>query len=99
MEAVCRNQETKGDIMKRAIGLIRASSEMQKDQEYGIPAQIEGVLEHIEQRGYQLATETGFATDGIEYIPGFFQEDFTGKTPLRPAVMAIQEAIGSHRID
>src|SRR5262245_4645598 len=85
--------------MKRAVGLVRVSSELQKDRGYGIPAQIEGVLEHMEERGYELVEETGFATEGIDPIPGFFQEDFTGKTPVRPAIAALQEAIKPYKID
>jgi site-specific DNA recombinase len=85
--------------MKRAIGLVRVSTEDQKEIGYGIPEQVEKILEHIERRGYRLVEETGFATDGIEYTAGFFQEDYTGKTALRPAIIALQEAISKHHIE
>lgn len=85
--------------MKRAIGLIRVSSEDQKETGYGIPTQAAGIGTYMVMRGYELAKDAGFATEGIEYIPGFFQEDFTGKTALRPAVQALQEAVDQHKID
>jgi site-specific DNA recombinase len=84
--------------MKRAIGLVRVSTEDQKEIGYGIPEQVEKILEHIDRHGYKLIEETGFATDGIEYRAGFFQEDYTGKTVLRPAITALQEAITKHHI-
>jgi site-specific DNA recombinase len=87
------------EIMKRAIGLVRVSTTEQKEIGYGIPEQVEKIAEHISRHGYQLAEDTGFATEGIEYQPGFFQEDYTGKTVLRPAIAALQEAISKHHIE
>jgi DNA invertase Pin-like site-specific DNA recombinase len=84
--------------MKRAIGLVRVSSEDQKDEGFGIPEQVEKILNHVESQGYTLVDTTGFATDGIDYLPGFFQEDYTGKTPFRPAIFALQQAIDKHLI-
>src|SRR5262249_55385329 len=37
--------------------------------------------------------------DGIDFLPGFFQEDYTGKVVLRPAIMALFDAIGPHHIE
>src|SRR5215210_5052422 len=84
--------------MKRAIGLVRVSSEDQKDEGYGIPEQVDKISGHIDAHGYTLVDTVGFVTDGIEYIPGFFQEDYTGSTPFRPAVQALQDAIDPHKI-
>jgi DNA invertase Pin-like site-specific DNA recombinase len=84
--------------VQRAIGLVRVSTEDQKEIGYGIPEQVEKIKEHITRHTYHLVEETGFATSGIEYIAGFFQEDYTGKTALRPAIAALQEAITKHPI-
>lgn len=84
--------------MKRACGLIRVSSEDQKDEGYGIPEQVEKISTYIHAHGYFLVESTGFSTEGIEYIPGFFQEDHTGKTAIRPAILALFDAIDAHRI-
>jgi site-specific DNA recombinase len=84
--------------MKRAVIAARVSTEDQKEEGYGLPEQIEKCLEYIHQRGYTLVTSTGYASAGLEVIPGVYQEDYTGKTPFRPAIMQLQEDIEKHRI-
>ena len=85
--------------MRRAIGLTRVSSEDQKDEGYGIPEQVEKIRQYISDHHYHLVETTGFATEGIDYLSGFFQEDHTGKTAIRPAVLALMNALEAHKIE
>src|SRR6266511_2178682 len=78
--------------------LARVSTDGQAEDGYGLPRQIDAGLHYIEQRGYALETRIGFASEGVEYRPGVFQEDYTGKVALRPAVTALLDAIKSHHI-
>src|SRR6266487_6598164 len=81
-----------------AVVLGRVSTDEQAEDGYGLPRQIEAGFTYISQRGYTLQTQVGYASEGIEYLPGVFQEDYTGKVALRPAVTALLEAITTHHI-
>jgi site-specific DNA recombinase len=83
--------------MRAVIG-ARVSSDEQAEEGYGLPVQIGAAQRYIEHHGYTLVTSVGFASDGIEYIPGVFQEDYTGKTAIRPAINAMLETLKAHRI-
>jgi hypothetical protein len=72
-------------VMRAIIG-ARVSSDEQAEEGYGLPVQIGAGQRYVEQHGYTLVTSAGFASEGIEYIPGVFQEDFTGKTALVTSV-------------
>ncbi|MFL5628027.1 MAG: recombinase family protein, partial [Ktedonobacteraceae bacterium] len=83
--------------MRAVIG-ARVSKDEQAEEGYGLPTQIEKSLDYITHHGYTLVTNTGFASDGIDYIPGIFQEDYTGRVVLRPAIRSLLDAIEAHRI-
>jgi DNA invertase Pin-like site-specific DNA recombinase len=59
----------------------------------GLSGQIEAGIAHISRRGYTLDTSIGFANEGIEYVPGVFQEDYTGKVIYRPAINHLLDAL------
>src|SRR5688572_7537930 len=82
-----------------AVVLGRVSTDEQAEDGYGLPRQIEAGFGYIAQRGYTLETQVGFASEGIAHVPGVFQEDYTGKVALRPAVTALLETIQTHHIN
>jgi site-specific DNA recombinase len=69
-----------------AVILGRVSTEDQAEEGTGLAAQIEAGMGYISLRGYTLDTSVGYASEGLEYVPGVFQEDYTGKVIYRPAV-------------
>jgi site-specific DNA recombinase len=79
--------------MTRAVILGRVSTDDQAEEGTGLPGQIEAALRYIEQRGYTLDTTVGYASDGIAFVPGVFQEDYTGKVIYRPAVNHLLDAL------
>src|SRR5262245_1894348 len=84
--------------MTRAVILARVSTEEQAEEGTSLSGQIEAGLDRIAQRGYQLERRVGYSSDGIDYVPGVFQEDFTGKIALRPAVKQLLSAIEQYHI-
>jgi site-specific DNA recombinase len=81
-----------------AVLLIRVSTEDQAEDGTGLTGQIETGLAHIERRGYTLDTTVGYASEGLEYVPGVFQEDYTGKVIYRPAVNRLLDALAKRPI-
>jgi site-specific DNA recombinase len=79
--------------MTLAVILGRVSTEDQAEDGTGLPGQIEAGLAHIARRGYTLDTSVGFASEGIEYVPGVFQEDYTGKVIYRSAINHLLDAL------
>jgi site-specific DNA recombinase len=88
---------TTGDV-DLAVILGRVSTEDQAEDGTGLPGQIEAGMAYITRRGYTLDMSVGFASQGIDHVPGVFQEDYTGKIALRPAIMALLDSIASHNI-
>lgn len=84
--------------MKSAIILPRVSTEDQKEDGTSLDGQINVGKAYIERNGYTLETRCGYAGKGLEYLPGVFQEDHTGKTAIRPAVNAALEAVETYGI-
>src|SRR6266545_44244 len=78
--------------------LARVSTDEQAEDGYGLPRQIDAGLHYVKQRGYALETRVGYASEGVEYRPGVFQEDYTGKVALRPAVIALLDAMKSYSV-
>jgi site-specific DNA recombinase len=79
--------------MTLAVILGRVSTEDQAEDGTGLPGQIEACLRYVVQRGYMLGTNVGYASEGIEYVPGVFQEDYTGKVIYRPAINHLLDVI------
>src|SRR6185369_3589986 len=84
--------------MTHAVILARVSTEDQAEEGTGLAGQIEASLRHIAQQGFSLDTSVGYASSNIAYTPGVFQEDYTGKVALRPAVVQLLKIIEQRRI-
>ena len=85
--------------MTLAVILGRVSTEDQAEDGTGLTGQIEAGLRHIELKEYTLDTSVGFASDGLEYVPGVFQEDFSGKVIYRPAINHLLDALEARPIN
>lgn len=87
---------------KRAVIYARVSTDEQREEGYSIASQIASCIDFAESHGYQLVGNRYVDQDGKDIdkahpgaVPAFV-DDYSGLTPERPAIAAVQDYLGSY---